>query len=182
VIEEAGSDYVGACLDTGNPAYAAEDPILTAEVLAPYALTSHVRDTRVWAVPDGAMAQWVPLGRGNVELKRIVSIWHERMPDVAFDLEIITGSRPKHLPYLDPSSDFWSLYPKMLARDFSRFVALAQSGEPGAFEQIELPERTGSPPEDRLEEFQAQQRRHFEESVAYARTALGVGERQSPNQ
>jgi sugar phosphate isomerase/epimerase len=28
VVETAGTDAVGVCLDTGNPAYAAEDPVL----------------------------------------------------------------------------------------------------------------------------------------------------------
>lgn len=177
VIEEAGTDYVGSCLDTGNPAYAAEDPVLTIEVLAPYAVTSHVRDTRVWSVPDGAMAQWAPLGQGDVDLKQIVAIWRERMPDVAFDLELITGSEPRHLAYLDPNSNFWSLYPKMLASNFSRYVALAQSGKAGPLDQMVLPWGTPEPPDDRLEELRAQQRRHFEESVAYARDVLGVGER-----
>jgi 3-oxoisoapionate decarboxylase len=177
VIEEAGTDYVGSCLDTGNPAYAGEDPVLTVEVLAPYAVTSHIRDTRVWSVPDGAMAQWAPLGQGSVDLKRIVAIWREKMPDVAFDLETITGSEPRHLPFLDPNSDFWSLYPNVLARDFSRYLALAQSGTPGPIEQVVAPWTSGEPPDDLMEALRAQQLRHFEESVAYARDVLGVGER-----
>ena len=49
LIEEAGKDFVGACLDSGNPLWTIEDPHLTLETLAPYVLTSHVRDTAVWA-------------------------------------------------------------------------------------------------------------------------------------
>ena len=39
LIDGAGSDFVGACLDSGNPLWAVEDPHLTLETLAPYVLT-----------------------------------------------------------------------------------------------------------------------------------------------
>ena len=35
MIDEAGKDFVGSCLDTGNPMWLLEDPMLTLEVLAP---------------------------------------------------------------------------------------------------------------------------------------------------
>src|SRR5262249_24517921 len=63
-VETAGTDYVGVCLDTGNPTYGAEDPLFATEVLAPYVVATQVRDTRVWTVLEGAMGQWVPLGQG----------------------------------------------------------------------------------------------------------------------
>jgi sugar phosphate isomerase/epimerase len=177
LIETVGPDAVGACLDTGNPAFGGENPIVSAEVLAPYVVSSHVRDTRVWEVENGAMAQWVPLGEGNVDLKAILRILAERAPNPPIDLEIITGGDPKPLPYLDPASEFWSLYPSMLASDFARFVALARSGKPEPFAQI-----VGSyDPEHSTAEqagaLRAQQLRHFEESVRYARETLGLGER-----
>ena len=54
LIEGAGSDFVGVCLDSGNPLWTIEDPHLTLETLHPYVLTSHVRDSAVWKVPEGA--------------------------------------------------------------------------------------------------------------------------------
>src|SRR5580704_4099792 len=36
LIEAAGTDFVGSCLDTGNPMWVAEDPFVTLETLAPY--------------------------------------------------------------------------------------------------------------------------------------------------
>ncbi len=35
IIEESGKDAVGSCLDTGNPMWVVEDPLVTLEVLAP---------------------------------------------------------------------------------------------------------------------------------------------------
>jgi len=174
LIEAAGTDIAGACLDTGNPVYGGEDPVLSAEVLGEYVISSHVRDTRVWAVEDGAMAQWVPVGQGNMDMKRIVEIMEERAPNAPVDLEIITGGAPKHIPYLDPSSDYWKMYPDMPAPDFARFVALAERGKPEPLEQLMMQRGPGVQPDDALK---AQQRRHFEESVAYCKDVLRIGER-----
>lgn len=178
LIEEAGPDIAGACLDTGNPAYGGEDPVLSAEILGPYVLTTQVRDTRVWAVEDGAMAQWTPIGQGNVDMRRIVEIVAEQAPQVPVNLEIITAGAPKHVPYLDPSATFWQLYPDMLARDFARFVKLARRGTPEPLDQQTAPPGTRDlPPGELGERLRAQQRHHFEESVRYARDVLGLGAR-----
>jgi sugar phosphate isomerase/epimerase len=177
VVETAGTDVVGVCLDTGNPAYAAEDPVLSTEVLAPYIVATQVRDTRVWSVAEGAMAQWTPLGQGSFDLLRIRDILVQQVPDVAFNIEIITGEAPTLIPYADPESDFWRAYPDMLARDFARFVTAAQRGRAEPLDQVTLPPGAQAPAGPEGEPFRAQQRRHFEESVTYARTVLGLGER-----
>ena len=45
LIEAAGPEFVGVCLDSGNPVWTIEDPHLTLETLAPYVQTSHMRDS-----------------------------------------------------------------------------------------------------------------------------------------
>jgi sugar phosphate isomerase/epimerase len=178
LVEAAGPDYVGVCLDTGNPALAAEDPVLTTEVLARYTVTSHIRDSRVWAVPEGAMVQHVPMGQGDVDFHRIVALLTEQSPEAIFSLETLTAHAPRPAPYFDADSGFWELYPAMLARDFARFVALAQRGQAAPFEQVLAPPGSQMPPDGPLgQELIAQQRRHFEESVRYCRDVLGLGER-----
>jgi sugar phosphate isomerase/epimerase len=175
LIEEAGPDYVGACLDTGNPAYGGEDPVVTTEILAPYAVTSHVRDTAVWETENGAMAQWTVMGQGNVDLKRILEILAEKAPHCPIDLEVITGSKPALVPYLDPASGFWAMFPDMLAQDFARFVALAKDGtRRGLGPRDQLVTEWGKDP---TPEWVAQQRADFEASVTYARDTLGLGVR-----
>jgi sugar phosphate isomerase/epimerase len=69
LIEEAGKDFVGSCLDSGNPLWTIEDPHLTLETLAPYVLTSHVRDTAVWGTPQGAAVAWTRMGEGNIGME-----------------------------------------------------------------------------------------------------------------
>jgi sugar phosphate isomerase/epimerase len=71
LIETAGKEFVGSYLDTGNPVFVAEDPLTTVEELGPFALTFHLRDSVVYEHPDGIAVQWVPLGEGTVDLKRL---------------------------------------------------------------------------------------------------------------
>jgi 3-oxoisoapionate decarboxylase len=182
LVEEAGPDTCGVCLDTGNPSLAAEDPLLTAELLAPYTMTGHVRDSRVWAVPGGAMVQHVPVGQGDVDMRRIAALLREQAPpNAVFGLEILTGSPPRFLPYLDPDSDFWEPYPDVLARDFARFHALALRGQPRPLEQVVAPRNPDGTPAPVEGELAAQLRdqplRHLEESVRFCRDVLGLGER-----
>ena len=65
LIEAAGKDFVGACLDSGNPCWTLEDPHSTLEALHPYVLTSHVRDSAVWKTPEGAAVSWVRMGEAT---------------------------------------------------------------------------------------------------------------------
>ena len=109
LIEEAGRDFVGVCLDSGNPLWTIEDPHLTLETLHPYVLTSHVRDSAVWQVPQGAAVTWVEMGQGNVDIDSYVKKYVELCPGKALSLEsIIFG--PRIAPYRDPK--FWEAFPQ----------------------------------------------------------------------
>lgn len=174
LIEAVGSPAVRVCLDTGNPLYAAEDAVLATEILAPYVVTAHLRDTRVWATEHGCAVQWAPAGQGDVDLKRIVGILREQAPDIALDLEIISGVGPKEIDYLNPDSELWRAYPDMRASDFARFLALTTGGSTGPLDQLTPGPGAWSPPADQLEAYRAQQRRHLEESFTYCREHLGL--------
>ena len=173
VIQESGADFVGACLDTGNPMWVMENPVVTMEVLGPHVLTTHVRDSAVFEHPQGAAAQWVALGDGNVDLPAIVALHKQLCPNAAMHLEIITGRPPQVLPYLDPK--FWRWFPDMRANEFARFVDLAKHGHPfmgvmvieDASNARKLPEFTAA--------LREQQRVDLERSFEYAKHSLGVG-------
>ncbi len=127
LIEEAGKDFVGACIDSGNPLWTIEDPMLTLEVLAPYALTSHIRDSAVWRVPEGAAVRWVRQGEGNVGIEEFVRRFLELCPGKALTLEVlVTG--PRIYRYHDPK--FWDAFRSTPAWEFARFLALVDKGKP----------------------------------------------------
>lgn len=172
IIERVGSSHVGVCLDTGNPVYGAEDAVYATEILAQYTVSTHLRDTKAWSTPTGAMVQWAPAGRGTVDLQRIVNILEATVPSVSIDLEVISGGEPKNIPYLDPASDFWKMYPDMKAESLVRFMNFASRGSAGPIDQL-----VSGPGADAVsdEQMRTQQREHFEESVTYCRTVLGLG-------
>jgi sugar phosphate isomerase/epimerase len=125
LIDESGKDFVGACLDSGNPMWAIEDPHLTLEILAPYVLTSHIRDTAVWRVPEGAAVQWVRMGDGNIGIDDYVNKYVKLCPGKALSLEIIV-TQPRIFPYLQPK--FWDGYRHTPAWEFGRFLTLVEKG------------------------------------------------------
>lgn len=174
IIEEAGRDYVAACLDTGNPVWCIEDPFVTLETLAPYVVTTHVRDSIVFETPRGAAFQWAALGDGNVDLAKFVQQFRKLCPKSSMQLEIITGRPPRELPYLE--ADFWKAFPKMPGWEFARFVALAKSGRPfmGAMVIEDIPGQKPAAPV-MLEALKEQQRIDLERSFEYARKKLNVG-------
>lgn len=174
IIETAGKEFVGSCLDLGNPFWLVEHPEVTLETLAPYVVTTHVRDTAVYEHPRGCAFQWVALGDGSVDWVSLMKKYRQLVPEVPMQLEIITGRPPVVLPYLEP--DFWKAFPKSDAASFARFVALVKSGRP--FEKFMVVEDGARPV---VPEFAAalkeQQRIDLERSLEVAKKQLDVGVR-----
>ena len=158
LIEEAGKDLVGACLDSGNPLWTLEDPHLTLEVLHPYVLTSHVRDSAVWRVPDGVAVKWVRMGEGNVGISEYIRKYRELCPGKALSLEVIV-TQPRIFKYLDPA--FWDGYRGVRAWEFARFLALAEAGRP----------HEGPPPAPR-EQAALREREDLEASIRFCQELL----------
>jgi sugar phosphate isomerase/epimerase len=172
IIEESGKDYVAACLDAGNPIWVVEDPVVTMEVLGPYTVTTHIRDSVVYEHPRGAAGQWTAVGDGNIDLKHFIELQRKLCPQASVQLEIITGRPPQVLPYLE--ADFWKGFPKAKASEFARFVALAKRGKPfdGAMIIADVP---GNKPAEYQAALKEQQKIDLERSLEYSKKTLGIG-------
>jgi 3-oxoisoapionate decarboxylase len=160
LIEMAGKDYVGACLDSGNPLWALEDPHLTLETLYPYVLTTHNRDTAVWRVPEGAAVAWTRMGDGNVGISEYIAKLRRLRPDLPVTLEIIV-TNARIFPYLDPK--FWEPYRNQPAWEFARFLKIAEQGHP----RDPLPPLKG-------DAALARERADLEASLTFTRNLLNV--------
>jgi sugar phosphate isomerase/epimerase len=175
IIETAGKEFVGSYLDTGNPVFMMEDPLQTVEVLGPYALTLHLRDSVVYEHPQGIAVQWVPLGEGTVDFVAIVKKAREVCAPLHIYVKPITGRPPYvHKIY---EGGYWEKYPEVKAADFARFLALAKKGR--AYEgHVVVEDLQNTPiPAHFLAAVQYQQREHMERSIGYARKVLGLGVR-----
>jgi hypothetical protein len=164
LIEDAGKDYVGANLDSGNAAWTMEDPLASLETLGPYALTTSLRDSVIWESDNGATVQWTAMGDGMVDWKAYFDRFEKLCPGVAVHIETISGFN-REIQYLKP--EFWAVWPKARGSDLARFVALARKGKPRDIWR---------PPEGkerRLAE-QEYQRAEIERSIAFCKQ-LGLG-------
>src|SRR5450759_360034 len=161
LIEEAGKDFVGACLDSGNPLWTLENPHVTLETLHPYVLTSHVRDSAVWRVPEGAAVSWVRMGEGNVSIDDYCRKYAELCPGRALSMETIV-TNPRIFAFRDRK--FWEAYRDVPAWSFARFLEIAERGKPHAAEPM---------PRD-AEVARQREREDLEASIAYTRKLLGL--------
>ena len=175
VIEAAGPDFVGSYLETGNPVYVMEDPLVTLEHLGQYALCVHLRDSVIYETPGGAMVQWVPLGEGTIDFPEFVKRLRKIKPEAYVYVKPITGRPPDRIAWSE--REFWNSYPHARAAEFARFLDLARRGRP--YEKpIVIEDLPGKPmPEPFIAAVRFQQREHMERSVAYAKQRLDLGER-----
>jgi len=128
LIEQAGPECIGACVDTGNAMWTIEDPAVTVETLAPYALTSHFRDSYVFNSPQGIASQWTRMGEGNIGMAEIIKNYAAKCPGRAVSLEVIVQGNWRVFNYRDPAA--WEIFQSVPAPGFARFLALAEKGAP----------------------------------------------------
>lgn len=173
LIEQAGRDFVGANLDLGNPLTLMEHPLTTVELLGPYTVTSHFRDSAVYETPSGAAVQWVAMGDGSVDFNEVLKVYREVCPQASVHLEIITGRPAYQLPYLDVG--YWKNFAGMPAQDFARFLALAKRGKPFNGTMV-IEDLEGRPAPPQFENaLRYQQKEDLERSLRYCREKLALG-------
>jgi sugar phosphate isomerase/epimerase len=169
LIEEAGTDYVGALVDAGNAAWTLEDPHHTLETLAPYALASGVRDSAIWLTPKGADVMWVPMGEGNIDVQGWARRFVELCPGKAFSLEIINVRSARSFDFLEPG--FWDAYREVPAWVFAGFLHRARQGS--AYTKVPAGPQGAAQDSPAFRQFLAEQeRRDAERDIAFARKLL----------
>ena len=127
LIEEAGSDFVGANMDSGNAVWTLEDPVENLRNLGKYAITTSLRDTALWESENGVTAQWTAMGEGNTDLKTYFELYAKLCPGTAVNIETISGFN-RELKVRDEG--FWKAWPDGKPRGYDKFLALAKKGKP----------------------------------------------------
>ena len=165
LIEDAGTDFVGANIDSGNAVWTLEDPMDVLETLGPVTICSSLRDSMVWEVPEGASVQWTAVGEGLIDWQRWTARWRQLCPTVPIIIETISGFA-RVFPYKTP--EFWQHYDKRPEK-LAKFEAFAKPGKPiPAFQN----------PTDDSERVAAQrafQKSEIAKSIAYLRKDIGLG-------
>jgi sugar phosphate isomerase/epimerase len=172
VIDAAGKEFVGSYLDTGNPVFVMEDPLATVETLGPVAAMLHLRDSVVYESHNGIMVQWVPLGEGVIDFKKIIAKAKQVCPPISVYNKPITGRPPALMAIYDPK--FMDSWKDMRGSDLARFIALAKQGRPYEGHMV-IEDVPGARPEPIAAALQFQQRDHMQRGVEYARKELDLG-------
>jgi sugar phosphate isomerase/epimerase len=163
MLARVGSPALGACVDFGNNLALLEDPASVVEELAPFAVTTHVKDIAVRATAEGLEMAEVPLGEGLLPLTDFIDTLRRARPGIRFILEMITRD-PLPVPFACKS--YWTTREPEARAGAERVAAkLLQSPRRRA-----LPRTSGLSPEGavRLEDD------HNRACLAYARTSLGL--------
>jgi 3-oxoisoapionate decarboxylase len=120
LIRSVDTPYLGACVDFGNNVAFLEDPLELAEALAPYAVTTHLKDMAVRPYEHGFELSEVPLGQGFLPLARMVEVLRQRQANLPLCLEMITRD-PLRVPYLH--DEYWTTFGGRDDRRIERFRA-----------------------------------------------------------
>lgn len=166
LIDQAGTDFVGANIDSGNAVWTLEDPMDVLENLGPVTLCSSLRDDMVWETPDGASTQWTAAGDGLIDWKAYAARWSQLCPTVPIMIETISGGA-RNFPYKKP--EFWQNYDKRPAA-LAKFEAMAKRGHA-------LPAFKAPPGPEGKVATQNFQKAELERSITYLREKIGLGVR-----
>jgi sugar phosphate isomerase/epimerase len=162
LLREVDSPKVGACVDFGNNLALLEDPDETMAVLAPYAVTTHLKDMAVRRTESGFELSEVPLGHGLLPLARYIETLRQARPSAPLCLEMITRD-PLSVPY--KAEQYWVAFDTAgraeRVRRFETHVLDKARDRP-------LPHTTGLTADAQI----AAEDEHVAASVEYARRVL----------
>jgi 3-oxoisoapionate decarboxylase len=127
LVKECDSEYLGACIDTGNNIALLDDPMELVAGLAPYAVTTHIKDMAVEEYQEGFLLSEVPLGHGLLDVKKIIESIAKERPKTKLSLEMITRN-PLKVPCL--TDKYWRTFPDRSGRYLARALTLVRASKP----------------------------------------------------
>jgi sugar phosphate isomerase/epimerase len=112
---------LGVCLDTGNNISLLDDPMEVVETLAPFALSTHIKDMGMETFGQGFLLSEVVFGEGMLDLKKMIATIRSARPNTRFTLEMITRN-PLEVPCLTPK--YWKTFPERSGRYLATTLSL----------------------------------------------------------
>jgi sugar phosphate isomerase/epimerase len=161
MLKRASSEYVGACVDTGNSIALLEDPLETVKAYAPWAMSAHLKDMAVRGYEDGFLLSEVPLGEGFLDLPKIVEVLRQAKPAMRFAVEMITRD-PLRVPCL--TETYWATLAGVPGRDLARTLRLVRDRSAPQ----PLPRISHLPPQEQL----ALEEQNVRKCLSFARERL----------
>ena len=163
LLESYRSEYLGACIDWGNNISLCDDPLAVVEALAPFAVSSHIKDMAVDEYPGGFLLAEVPLGQGMLPLKPMLAAIQKARPRVRFSLDMLTRN-PLRVPCLEEK--YWATFAARNGVYLARALRMVRANKPPR----PLAGIDGLDQDARV----ALEQANVRQSLDYARDALGL--------
>lgn len=163
MLRQLNSEWVGVTLDFGNSISLLEDPMEVIQSLAPFAFSTHVKDMAMEEYADGFLLSEVPLGKGILDLPKIVALCRKHNPNVTFNLEMITRD-PLEIPCL--KNEYWATFSEVSGSELGRTLSMIRQHK----KDSALPRISQLSPEDRL----AAEEQNILACLEYSKNTLGL--------
>lgn len=160
LLRRLDSEWIGVNFDFGNNVALLEDPHAVADALAPYMMSTHLKDMAVSEYEDGFLLSEVPLGEGILDLPRLIRVCASKNPRIEFNLEMITRD-PLRIPVLEDK--YWKTMSDGSAAYLAQLLKLSRG------RQQSLPTVKTRSAQERIEF----EERNVRDSFGYARRQLG---------
>lgn len=161
LLKELNSEWIGVTLDFGNSIALLEEPMTVVETLAPYVVSTHVKDMAVEEYANGFLLSEVPLGKGISDVPRMIALCKKQNPAVTFSLEMITRD-PLEIPCL--TNDYWATLSGVPGAELAQMLRLVRQQK----YPTDLPRTTPMSAENKL----AFEENNILECLTYSRDKL----------
>lgn len=141
LMRRYSSEYLGVTLDTGNNFSLLDEPYSLLETLAPWAVTTHIKDMALGEYADGFLLSEVNLGDGMLDMPRVLQIVRKARPKTRFILEMITRDPLKVPVWTDK---YWITFADRRATALASTMQLVKRNPP----RVPPPVTSGKPVED----------------------------------
>lgn len=162
ILARVNSPAFGFTVDTANLAFDMDEPLRLAQIMAPYALTTHFKNYRVIRTAEGLALENCALGEGDIDQVAIAELLARYHPDLHLNIEIHSQFAPFPLTILTPG--YWDRHPAPPSDGLSWLLAKSWSRNEPPHPPAMLP--------DGAESWQVE-REHLESSIRWARQNLG---------
>ncbi len=127
LMREFSSEWIGVNVDTGNNLALLEDPYQAVELLAPFAMSVHLKDMAVQPYEHGFKLSEVNCGDGFLDLPRMVATLSRANRELRFNLEMATRD-PLLIPCLEIG--FFATFPERKPTHLDTAMQLVKSNPP----------------------------------------------------
>ncbi len=121
MCEAEPGEYLGICLDTMNLLTMLEEPLSATERILPWVVSTHIKDGGVIVESDDLISFPAEIGKGVIDLKKIVGLLGSLPDPVNLSIEDHGGSF--RLPVSNP--EFRAEFPDLTQNEFDKLLDLA---------------------------------------------------------